>query len=177
MKRFDAFVLVGMTVFCAFVIPAAAQQAPFYKQMHGDWKVQCTRDAMSDKPTCTLSAGGFAQRSVIGGNQTDIAVWSQNKNASPAISIWTPYLLMPQRGLTFRADTNEPIHVSCDSINGQQCMIMGMNRDRLLAEWRSARKLVVRGYAFSQDGPDYFFDMSGFSDGLSDFTNVVSKNL
>lgn len=157
---------------------AAQNQNTFYESKHGAWRVVCIKDAINDNDReCLVGSVGRGNRSVIGGDDAKIYVWSKDKNANPAINIEVPYQLMLERGLTIRADDHPPINLACTAIERQTCIIKGGDCNRLLNEWRNAKRVVVRGYSFSETGPDYFFDMSGFDDGFRDFLATTKKYL
>ena len=94
MERTMRSLLLAVTALGIVTVPVGAQQRQevLYRQMHGVWKTMCVKDAMNDQVTSALSATGPGNRSVIGGDNSDIAVWSQNYRNDPAISVWVPYL-------------------------------------------------------------------------------------
>ena len=171
--------MLALIALCAVVAPISAQQNvnTLYQQDYAKWRVWCTKDAITDRATCYVSGVGPGSRSVLGGDDAQVHFWSANKNANPALTIVMPYLIMPQRGLTIRSDSNQPANFACTEIQKQECIIKGSDRDRLLNDWRNANKVVVRGYTFSENGPDYTFDMRGFNDALQGFYAAVAKFL
>lgn len=178
MRRF-ALVMVALVAVLATIMSTRAQQNPnvIYQRDYGSWRVACTKDAMSDMVECLVGSVAPGNRSILGGDNIKVWFWSTNRNAKPALTIEMPYLIMPQRGVTIRSDSNQPRTFNCTTIQKQQCTIQGTDRDWLLNDWRSASKVVARGYTFSETGPDYTLDMGGFNEAFSDFTGVVARYL
>ncbi len=153
-----------------------------YRQMHGVWMTLCEKDVMTDKVRCSLSARGPGDRSIIGGDHADLAVWSKDYRTSPAIAIFVPYVLVLDRGLDFRTDSGPISHFKCADIGGTQalptepgCIIKGADRDHLMKEWQNAQRVAIRGYLATEMGPTYVFDMNGYADALEDFLAVTKK--
>jgi invasion protein IalB len=159
------------------LVPSLAHAAtkPIYQARHGGWSVQCSQDVMSDAKSCSavLRTTG---RGVLGESTMTVVVFSADRTKPPTIVIHVPLLIL-QQGLTMRLDSAPPVDTRCTTVSGDQCLIQGADRDRLLAGWPDAKQLVVRAYGVGMRPYDFVFDLDGSGAALDDFTGATNRLL
>jgi invasion protein IalB len=167
-------IAIALTAY-AFGSGLAATQKPVYQAKHGGWTVQCSQDLMSDRRSCSALIRTTG-RGVIGDSTMSIIIFSADRTKAPTIAVHVPLLIL-QRGLTLRIDSEAPFDQQCTTVSGDQCLIQGPDRDRLLAAWRNARQLVIRAYGMETRSYDFVFDLTSSADALDDFNSMANKLL
>ena len=148
--------ILGAVLILGIIAPAAGGYVFFHREL-GDWAVLCWRDIHSQKQFCRLSAPRPSLSYRLAPNVIEIREW---KPDAFQVVVMVRDRVDAELPLSLRID-RQPIHEI--PVRESMAWWSGATAERIIAEMRAGRKLIIRVQTFPDGMPrDVKISLAGF---------------